>query len=112
LGTTDGSEPRPSSDDSYGGSFPLFPGPLVQTAKVLRSRGQLAAADIDVFWVELGLYAQQLRRAGVPRDRIVAAVWPLFVGAESSHLVENALDSCVSAYDRADEQDPISTRRG
>jgi hypothetical protein len=95
-----------------GWSFPPFPAALVRVADVLRAAvGVVSYADREHFFAELSTFAYDLRRAGVPREKVVAAVWPLFIGITSPNDVEDALERCLSAYDVAPDSRPSNGSR-
>jgi hypothetical protein len=93
--------PQSKLDHSFtpSGPYPAYPERLVRAIAPLRSDRPASRVEIEEFRTALCAYVHQLRAAGVSRDRLVSAVWPLFVGVASARLIDDAVDWCLNAYE-------------
>jgi hypothetical protein len=99
-----GSRPRSQ------GAYPAYPERLLLAVAQIRSERRLSWRETEEFHTALCLYAQDLRGAGVSRDQLVRAIWPLFVGVANAGLVQDALEWCVAAYDHGEGSQTMNKR--
>ncbi|GEM_PF-6625544 len=80
--------------------LPPFPPRLVAAAAAIRASpdepSPFASKELRDALCD---YTRELRVAGIGRDRVIAAVWPAFVGIGSAPAINAALDACLEIYD-------------